>query len=77
MLVDRDQSLTYSWGENYMWPNRTLPHAFIVMNPSEVVLGTGGKGLDDIWSAYDGEKMLMSSSFEASLILSRVTPAFS
>ena len=65
VLVDRDQSLTYSWGENYIWPNRTLPHAFIVMNPSEVVLGTGGKGLDDIWSAYDGEKMLMSSSFMA------------
>lgn len=65
VLVDRDQTLTYSWGENYMWPNRTMPHAFIVMNPSEVQLGTGGKGLDDIWSAYDGDKMLMSSSFMA------------
>ena len=65
VLVDRDRTLTYSWGENYMWPNRTMPHAFIVMNPSEVELGTGGKGLDPYWNAYDGDKMLMSSSFMA------------
>ncbi len=62
VLVDRDLHLTYSWGEGYNWPNRTLPHAFIVMTPEEVVLGTGGKGLSPSWQAHGGRKMLMSSS---------------
>lgn len=62
VLVDRDQHLTYSWGEDYNWPNRTLPHAFIVMTPEEVDLATGGKGLSPSWQAHGGRKMLMSSS---------------
>lgn len=66
VLVDGDRTLTYSWGEDYYWPNRTQPHAFIVMTPAEVELpNTGGKGLSANWQAYSGEKMLMSSSFMA------------
>jgi len=62
VLVDRDAHLTYSWGENYNWPNRTMPHAFIVMTPAEVTLASGGKGLSASWQAHSGAKMLMSSS---------------
>lgn len=63
VLVDGDNHLTYSWGENYNWPNRTQPHAFIVMTPAEVDLpNTGGKGLSASWQAHSGQKMLMSSS---------------
>lgn len=63
VLIDGDRRLTYSWGEDYNWPNRTRPHAFIVMTPSEVELpNTGGKGLSSNWQAHTGEKMLMSSS---------------
>ena len=62
VLVDRDQHLTYSWGEDYNWPNRTRPHAFIVMTPAEVELSNGGKGLSPSWQAHSGAKMLMSSS---------------
>ena len=62
VLIDRDKHLTYSWGENYNWPNRTKPHAFILMTPAEVELATGGKGLSDSWQAHSGGKMLMSSS---------------
>ena len=64
VLIDGDRRLTYSWGEDYNWPNRTRPHAFIVMTPSEVELpNTGGKGLSANWQAHTGNKMLMSSSF--------------
>lgn len=63
VLIDGDQRLTYSWGEDYNWPNRTRPHAFIVMTPAEVDLpNTGGKGLSANWQAHTGDKMLMSSS---------------
>ena len=62
ILVDRDNHLTYSWGDDYNWPNRTQPHAFIVMTPSEVELANGGKGLTSSWQAHSGAKMLMSSS---------------
>ena len=62
VLVDRDLHLTYSWGEDYNWPNRTRPHAFIVMTPAEVELSNGGKGLSASWQAHSGAKMLMSSS---------------
>lgn len=66
VLIDGDRTLTYSWGEDYSWPNRTQPHAFIVMTPSEVDLpNTGGKGLSANWQAHTGNKMLMSSSFIA------------
>ena len=66
VLIDGDRTLTYSWGEDYNWPNRTQPHAFIVMTPKEVDLpNTGGKGLSDNWHAHSGDKMLMSSSFIA------------
>ncbi len=62
VLIDLDQHLTYSWGEDYNWPNRTRPHAFIVMTPAEVELSNGGKGLSASWQAHSGAKMLMSSS---------------
>ncbi len=66
VLVDGDRTLTYSWGEDYNWPNRTQPHAYIVMTPAEVELpNTGGKGLSANWQAHSGGKMLMSSSFMA------------
>lgn len=66
VLIDGDRTLTYSWGEDYNWPNRTQPHAFIVMTPKEVDLpNTGGKGLSSNWQAHSGDKMLMSSSFMA------------
>ncbi|MBP5387486.1 MAG: choice-of-anchor J domain-containing protein [Prevotella sp.] len=62
VLIDGDKNLTYSWGEDYNWPNRTRPHAFIVMTPAEVELSNGGKGLSPSWQAHSGAKMLMSSS---------------
>ena len=66
LLYDGDRRLTFSFGEGYMWPNRTLPHAFIVMTPSEVELTeTGGKGLSSSWQPHSGLKMLMSSSSES------------